>query len=59
VKLEVDSVREQRARVDGVTGDLDPLDAFDAWAAANDLVDTVSTSSAREQMEADLEQVGA
>jgi DNA repair exonuclease SbcCD nuclease subunit len=59
VKIEVDTVREQRSRVEGVTDELDPLEAFDAWAAASDLVDTVSTTSAREQMEADLEQVGA
>jgi hypothetical protein len=54
VKIDVDSVREQRARVDGVTDELDPLEAFDAWATANGVV----ADGARERMEADLEQVG-
>jgi DNA repair exonuclease SbcCD nuclease subunit len=58
VKIDVDSVREQRARVDGVTEELDPLEAFDAWSAANDVV-AAAASPARDRMEADLEQVGA
>jgi DNA repair exonuclease SbcCD nuclease subunit len=58
VEIDVDTVREQRSRVDGVTGELDPLDAFDAWAASNE-IDPGLVALAREQMQADLEQVGA
>lgn len=55
VKIETETIREDRARVAGVTEDLEPLDAFDAWAAANE----IDAPDARTQMQADLEQVGA
>lgn len=59
VKIELDTVREERSRVAGVTEDLEPLAAFDAWAAVNGTgVHPDDIVRAREQMEADLEAVG-
>lgn len=58
VKIETETIREDRARVAGVTGDLEPLEAFDAWVAAAEIGDAI-TAAAREQMQADLEAVGA
>ena len=58
VKIETETIREDRARVDGVTEDLDPLEAFDAWAAANSVHPELA-ARVREQMVADLEAVGA
>ncbi len=58
VKIDVETVRQERSRVDGVTEDLDPLSAFDAWAAANE-VDPELSARARDQMSHDLEAVGA
>jgi DNA repair exonuclease SbcCD nuclease subunit len=55
VKIETETIREDRARVAGVTEDLEPLEAFDAWAVANE----IDAPDAREQMQADLEAVGA
>jgi DNA repair exonuclease SbcCD nuclease subunit len=54
VKIETETIREDRARVAGVTEDLEPLEAFDAWVAANEIV----APEARAQMQADLEAVG-
>lgn len=56
VKIEVDTVREERARVDSVTDEIDPLEAFDAWCEASGHADF---AGAREQMQADLERVAA
>jgi len=37
VKVEPDIVREDRARIQGVTEELAPLEAYDLWAASGDL----------------------
>jgi DNA repair protein SbcD/Mre11 len=56
VKFAIDKVRADRARVGVVTDDLSPLDAFDAWTAANSMV---GAEAARERMQADLEEIAA
>lgn len=58
VKIEVETVREDRARVESVTDELEPLEAWDAWVASSEAGDTVLLAAARERMVADLEQVG-
>lgn len=58
VKIDVETVREQRSRVESVTGELSPLDAFDAWASANP-IDPELATALRDQFQADLETVGA
>jgi exonuclease SbcD len=59
VKIDVETVRADRARVDAVTDELEPLDAFDAWAAAGEAGDAALLAAAREQMQADLEGIAA
>lgn len=60
VTVTVEAVRGQRSRVESVTGELSPLAAFDAWVAANDAdVDPELLTAARDQFQADLEQVSA
>jgi len=58
VKVEPDIVREDRARVDGVHADLAPLDAYDLWAAAND-VEPELALRARVRLAEHLEAVGS
>lgn len=58
VKIEIETVREERSRVDGVTEDLQPLHAFTLWAEANE-IDRDLQNRAYEQMTRDLEEVGA
>jgi DNA repair exonuclease SbcCD nuclease subunit len=58
VKIDVDTAREQRSRVDAVTDELDPLEAFDLWVKANEIPEGIA-HPAYVQMADDLEQVGA
>ena len=53
VKIEVETVREDRARVEAVREDLDPLEAFDLWVGANE-VDELLAGRARDRMREDL-----
>jgi DNA repair protein SbcD/Mre11 len=58
VKIEIDTVREDRARVESVTDELEPVDAFDAWAVAQ-MIPPKPAATAREQLQDDLEQVAS
>lgn len=57
VKVSAEIVREDRARVDGVTEELAPLAAFDLWVDANDYPG--DTTQLRDRAGRILEQVGA
>lgn len=58
VKVEPEYVREDRVRVDGVHEDLAPLDAYDLYAAANDLEPELALR-ARVRLAQHLEAVGS
>lgn len=57
VKIDVDTVREERSRVDSVTADLDPAAAFDLYVTENG-IDPALATAALEQLQRDLETVG-